>query len=143
MKIESVEVIPMTKESKWEDLPKKFEVAGITTSFEKWYVGVLEHGEYLDAECIAFAKVQPAFMTAPTALFDKQLYSAKARMAETLEGLLLDGPLYRISVTEIDDETGEKSIYRKYVDPQTFEMKEGFWYPKKKAYKIRYGFLDK
>jgi hypothetical protein len=139
VKIESVEVIPMSKESKWEDLPSKFEVAYITTSFEKWYVNLLEQGKYLDAECIAFAKAQPAFMTAPTGIFDKQVYSAKARSAETLDGLVLDGPLYRISIAEIDDTNSEKSIYRKYVDPNTFEPKEGFWYSKKKVYKIRYG----
>lgn len=140
MKIESVEVIPMSKESKWEDLPSKFEVASITTSFDKWYTGALENGEKMDADCIAFARGQHAFMTAPTGMFDKQVYSAKARSAETLDGLVLDGPLYRISIAEIDDTNSEKSIYRKYVDPQTFEVKEGFWYSKKKVYKIRYGF---
>jgi hypothetical protein len=143
VKIESVEVIPMSKESKWEDLPSKFEVAYITTSFDKWYTGALENGEKMDTECIAFAKGQHAFMTAPTGMFDRLVYSAKARTAETLDGLVLDGPLYRISVTEIDDETSEKSIYRKYIDTETFETKEGFWYSKKKAYKIRYGFLNK
>lgn len=130
----------MSKESKWEDLPSKFEVASITTSFDKWYTGALENGEKMDADCIAFARGQHAFMTAPTGIFDKQVYSAKARSAETLDGLVLDGPLYRISIAEIDDTNSEKSIYRKYVDPNTFEPKEGFWYSKKKVYKIRYGF---
>lgn len=130
----------MSKESKWEDLPSKFEVASITTSFDKWYTGALENGEKMDDDCIAFARGQHAFMTAPTGMFDKQVYSAKARSAETLDGLVLDGPLYRISIAEIDDTNSEKSIYRKYVDPNTFEPKEGFWYSKKKVYKIRYGF---
>ena len=139
MKIESVEVIPMSKESKWEEVPKKFEVASITTSFDKWYTGALENGEKMDAECIAFAKGQHAFMTAPTGIFDKQVYAAKSCIAETIDGLVLDGPLYRISIEEIDDTNSEKSIYRKYVDPNTFEPKEGFCHSKKKGYKIRYG----
>lgn len=142
MKIESVEVIPMSKESKWVDVETPFEVAFITTSFDEWYTNTLEHGEKPDGECLAFARAQKAFMLAPTGLFGQSLYVVKARMSETLDGLVLPGILYRISKTEIDDMDSEKNVYRKYVDPTSFEPKEGFWHSKKTVYKLRYGILQ-
>jgi hypothetical protein len=42
MEIESVEVIPMRKDSIWEDVNTGFGVGFITTSFVEWKLYVLE-----------------------------------------------------------------------------------------------------
>jgi chlorite dismutase len=144
MEIESVQVIPMSKESKWEDVPRKFEVSFITTDYVTWlssYADSLNAQDQtmLDKECIAFAKRQSAYMMAPTAMFDNTMYAAKSRVSDTLEGVVIDGPLYRVTVEEVEDKTAEKTEFKKYIDPETFEVKEGFWYPMKKRYRLRYG----
>lgn len=144
MEIESVTVIPMSKESKWEDMPAAFQVCFITTSFKDWYINVLEQSNKfenmkIDEVCIAFAKKQQAFMLAPTGIFGQTMYVAKTRIVETLDGLVIDGPLYHITTAEIDDMDSEKTVQTKYIDPVTFELKEGPWYSKKQVYKVRYG----
>lgn len=144
MQIESVEVIPMSKESKWEDAPKTFEVSMITTDYVKWLTSMYD--EYLDSAnsgidgaCILFAKRQQAFMLAPTAIFGSTVYCAVSRVTETLDNLQLDGPLYRVQTLRIDDKDSGKSVERLYTDPETFNKVYGLWYPEKKVYKVRYG----
>lgn len=143
-KIESVQVIPMSKESKWEDIPKQFEVSFITTDYVTWlssYADSLNAQDQmmLDKECIAFAKRQSAYMMAPTAMFGDTMYAAKSKVSDTLEGVVIDGPLYRVTTEEVEDKTAEKTEFKKYNDPETFEVKEGLWYPMKKRYRLRYG----
>jgi len=146
MEIESVTVIPMSKESKWEDdESQSFEVYGITTDYVTWFTQFMDVAdpktgfELFDDDCRAFAKKQNAFMITPTALFGKTTFAAKSRLSYTLDGLVLDGPLYRIFAIEDFDETAEKSVEQTYIDPVTFQTKTGLWYPKKKIYKIIYG----
>ena len=149
MKIESVEVIPMSKESKWEDAPRIFEVSMITTDYVTWFTKMYD--DYLsyapdgfpkpelDEACVLFAKKQQAFMLAPTAIFGPIVYAAKSRSADTLDGVVIDGPLYRIETYMADDTSAEKTVERRYVDPVTFLPMHGLWYPQKKRYKVRYG----
>lgn len=122
MKIESVEVIPMSKESKWEDIRTPFEVSFITTSFDEWYAqtlknreatGALENGEKMDDACIAFAKAQQGFMLSPTGRFGQTLYVAKAKAVENLDGIIIDGPLYQVTNVVMFDLTGHrKNMYK-------------------------------
>jgi len=149
MKIESVEVIPMSKESKWEDAPKVFEVSMITTDYVVWFTKMYD--DYLsyapdgfpkpelDESCVLFAKKQQAFMLAPTAMFGSLVYVAKSRSAESLSNVIIDGPLYRIETYLADDKSAEKTVERTYIDPVTFLPIHGLWYPQKKMYKVRYG----
>jgi hypothetical protein len=145
MKIESIEVIPMTKESKWEDVPRQFEVSMITTDYVTWftkmYDDVMSYDKEpkIDEDCIKFAKQQQAFMLAPTALFGQLVYAAKSRSADTLDGVVIDGPLYRVEYYMTDDTSAEKTVERTYIDPVSFAPMHGLWYPQKKAYKVRYG----
>ena len=122
MKIESVEVIPMSKESKWEDIRTPFEVSFITTSFDEWYARTLKHqeetgtSEYsikMDDACISFAKMQQAFMLSPTGRFGQTLYVAKAIAVENLDGIIIDGPLYQVANVVMFDLTGHrKNMYK-------------------------------
>ena len=149
MKIESVEVIPMSKESKWEDAPRKFEVSMITTDYVTWFTKMYDdylsyatdgfHKLELDEACVLFAKKQQAFMLAPTAIFGPIVYASKSRSADTLDDVVIDGPLYRIETYMADDTSAEKTVERRYVDPVTFLPTHGLWYPQKKRYKVRYG----
>ena len=149
MKIESVEVIPMAKESKWEDVPRQFEVSMITTDYVVWFTKMYD--DYLsyapdgfpkpelDESCVLFAKKQHAFMLAPTAIFGSLVYVAKSRSTESLDNVVLDGPLYRLEYYMADDTSAEKTVERTYIDPVTFLPIHGLWYPQKKMYKVRYG----
>lgn len=143
MKVESVQIIPMSKESKWEDIPNQFEVFAITTDFTLWFDSISSYIEEskaaIDEECIAFAKRQAAYMTAPTAMFGDVIYIAKTILSDTLENVVTNGPLYAVMSEQVEDRSAEKTAFKKYIDPKTFEVKEGLWYPMKKRYKIRYG----
>lgn len=148
MKIESVEVIPMAKESKWEDTPRVFEVSMITTDYVIWFTRTwdcfMSHGTEIlkpemDGACIEFAKRQQAFMLAPVAIFGNQVYAAKSKKADTLDGVVIDGPLYSVETYMTDDKSAGKTVERTYMDPETFVVQHGLWYPQKKAYKVRYG----
>lgn len=153
MKIESVEVIPMRKESIWEDISNPFEVAGITTSYEEWekffvdYINkqnrMSDHSfsikiEFND-ECKKFAKLQHAFMTTPTSLFGKITFVSKSIKVNTLENMVLEGPLHNVHTISIDDIDAGKTVERHYVDKASFQPMFGMWYPKKEIYLIRYG----
>jgi hypothetical protein len=148
MKIESIEVIPMAKESKWEDAERIFEVSMITTDYVTWFTNMYDsavsyNNEFvfpkLDETCLSFAKKQQAFMLGPTAIFGPSVYVAKSRSADTLDGVVIDGPLYRVEYAMTDDTSAEKTVERKYIDPVTFLPMDGLWYPQKKTYKVRYG----
>jgi hypothetical protein len=145
MKIESIEVIPMSKESKWEGVVKQFDVFNITTNYADWRQWLINTEKTtgvefsMDKSCFAFARAQKAFMTSVLAIFGTTTYEAKSRVTDTLDGVTLDGLLYTVETYETADETAEKTVMRKYLDPDTFETKEGLWYPNKKIYKIRYG----
>lgn len=147
MKIESVEVIPMTKDSKWEEASNPFEVYNITTSFIEWTNDFFskenskdpDMKEIMDDSCWAFAEKQCAFMMTPTAKFGNDIYVAKRKRVSSLDGVVIDGPLYRVSITQIDDIEAGKIEKRSYINPETFEKEFGLWYPKKTAYIIRYG----
>ncbi len=148
MKIESVEVIPMSKESKWEDAESLFEVSMITTDYVMWFTKMYD--DYLsypdavpkpelDEACVAFAKKQHAFMLAPTAMFGSLVYSAKTLSVESLDDVVIGGPLYRVETYLKDDLEAGKTIERTYIDPVSFMPKYGAWYPQKKMYRVRYG----
>jgi hypothetical protein len=147
MIIESIEVIPMTKESKWEDAPRLFEVSMITTDYVKWFAkaceDMLPHQDRIkiniDGHCIEFAKRQKVFMLAPTAIFGTIMYAAKSKIVDTLDGIFIDGPLYRVEYVVKDDISAEKTVERTYVDPTTSLPMHGLWYPQKKMYNVRYG----
>lgn len=151
MKIESVEVIPMRKESIWEDVENDFEVAFITTDYVKWFTETAEGRAYFTEspntkftdECREFAKKQKAFMTSPTGIFGDNLYVAATKSVDSLEGIRIQGPLYTVFAVEIDDTSKEKTEVRNYVDPVSFNQVYGHWYPTKTVYKIRYGVKTK
>lgn len=141
MIIESIQTIPLSKESKFEDVPNTFEVAFITTSYEDWRTKVIEYSSLVEIDlfCYQFAEKQKAFMLAPTAVFGTVAYAAKTVKVDSLDNISIDGPLYMVNTIEVDDVDAEKNIFRKYVDPESFALKEGLWHPTKKAYRIRYG----
>lgn len=111
MKIESVEVIPMSKDSKWEEMKEPFEVIGITTSYVEWLKDAYEktslgwNGQEfeMDSNCLEFARNQSAFMTAPTAKFGNTIFVACALKVSSLEDIILSGPLYSVFTTQVDD----------------------------------------
>lgn len=156
MKIESIEVIPMNKESIFESEELNiFECVSITTSYDEWKVMHDKHLEmigyipdrstkspYFDEICEEFAKNHKAFMTAPTAKFGNEVYEAKTRVAETEEELYAfeaSGPLYSVLKVFIENTEAGKIVERRYVDRESFKQKYGLWYPLKSIYKIRYG----
>jgi len=150
MEIESIEVIPMSKESKWEDLPRIFEVSMITTDYVTWFTRMYDDifsynidsniiNPKLDESCLSFAKKQQAFMLAPTASFGSIIYAVNSKMVDTLDNIVINGPLYRVNYKMVDDMSTEKTVERTYVDPVTFRTKHGPWYSQKKVYKVRYG----
>lgn len=129
---------------------KQFEVVGFTTSFDEWFrIQMSKEATYLkmDRDCIQFAMKQTGFMTELKAEIGTEeyrvVYEAKTRATDSLNGVVIDGPLYAVSYIEVADTTAEKTVYQQYLDPDTFEVKEGYWYPKKTMYKVRYGFLEK
>jgi hypothetical protein len=150
MKIESVEVIPMSKDSKWEETQEPYEVFGVTTSYSEWLVDSIEKSSLgcngqefeMDSNCIEFAQKQSVFMTAPTAKFGNTLFVARTRLTPSLKDIRLDGPLYRVFTVKVDDIEAGKIVTRSYVDPDTFEIMFGPWYPKKTEYIIRYGIVN-
>jgi hypothetical protein len=148
MIIESVQVIPMSKESKWEEAPREFEVSNITTDYVKWFTNMyddilsyteIEYRPEIDNFCLEFAKKQHAFMLSPTAIFGPLVYAAKSKVVDVLDNVVIDGPLYSINVYMTDDTNAEKTVERKYIDPISFAPRYGLWHPQKKMYKIRYG----
>jgi hypothetical protein len=149
MEIESVQVIPMLKDSKWEDTNRIFEVSMITTDYATWFTSIYEEilsfveiaRPETDENCVNFAKRQQAFMVAPTAMFGSSVYVVKTITADNLIDIVIDGPLYKVNVFMVDDMSAEKTVERKYVDPVSFMPMYGLWYPQKKTYKVRYGAL--
>lgn len=149
MKIESVEVIPMTKESKFEDVEREFEVFAMTTSFDEWESFALEaikreskynnHVQY-DEQCRNYALKHQAFMTAPVAKFGNT-YMVVTRRVETeyLDSFPPLGPLYSVYKTKMEDKAAGKTVFRKYRNSETFKEETGMWYPLKEVCVIRYG----
>lgn len=159
MKIESVEVIPMRKDSMFEETPlNTFECSMITTSYDQWkstiedyvkreseYDKIRKLPEY-DSVCERFAKVQKAFMTAPTAIFHDSVYLARAVRLPSEDHLFAmsnTGPLYTITKEYIDDTDADRTEERFYTDPSSFQRMHGLWYPYKAVYKLRYGVREK
>jgi hypothetical protein len=148
MQIESVTVIPMSKESKFEDIENDFEVVGITTDYATWFgTMVLESSSEPDhanltKECIIFARKQQSFMTSPIAMFGDRVYTSfSTRRYDSLKHVNIQGPLYRIYSIQVEDETKDK-IEGQYMDDKDFKMKNGLVYPKKNMYVIRYGKIN-
>jgi hypothetical protein len=150
MIITSVEVIQMSKESKWEDIPREFEVSNITTDYLKWSDNMFDHilsytetdcVPEIDNFCLEFAKKHQAYMLAPTAKFGHLFYLSESKVVDTLDNVIIDGPLYRVYAFMKDDTSAEKTEERKYIDPVSFAPRYGLWYPQKKMYKIRYGYI--
>ncbi len=64
MEIESVQVIPMLKDSKWEDTNRIFEVSMITTDYATWFTSIYEEilsfveiaRPETDENCVNFCK---------------------------------------------------------------------------------------
>ena len=141
MEIESVEVILMSKESRFEDVEETaFELYAITTDYVTWLSDRIKNDTLnTSEECLKFAKRQKAFMLAPTALFDKITYSARSTQVDSLDGLMISGPLLDVHPVSVSDETAGKTVMQTYRDPTTFEEKTGLWYPQKTAYIVRYG----
>ena len=152
MIIESVEVIPSTKESKFEDIENGFEVFAITTSFDEWQLFMMEkikrdvetnkHMIY-DDQCKNFAKKHQAFMTAPVAKFGN-MYMSVSRIVEMeyLDSIPPLGPLYSVCKNKIDDISAGKTVFRPYFNAETFKDEVGMWYPLKEVCIIRYGKLQ-
>ena len=153
MKIESVEVIPMRKDSIFEDETlQQFECISITTSYDEWK---LHHDKYMkeyqkfqttaphpefDEHCERFAKGQSAFMLAPVAKFDQSMYEVRTKSVENPDQLFMfadSGPLFSIEKIYLEDKEAGKTIERLY--EESFTPKFGLWYPFKSVYKIRYG----
>jgi hypothetical protein len=153
VEIESIQVIPMRKDSIWEDVKNYFDVSYITTSFAEWKVHVLEKEALVKSEniqlnthskftkdCFEFASKHKAFMLASTGLFGDSLYMAITSRTDSLEGFVVDGPLYMVTEALIDDiKSGKILENQSYTDPITFMPMVGLWYAKKKTYIIRYG----
>jgi len=149
MKIESVEVIPSTKESKFEDVEHEFEVFGMTTSFDEWETFMIEkikqdaevnkHMSY-DDQCRNYALKHQAFMTAPIAIFGNT-YMAATREIELgyLDLMPPLGPLFSVYKRKIEDTQAGKTVFRPYINRETFKEEVGVWYPLKEVCVIRYG----
>ena len=157
MKIESVEVIPMRKDSIFEETPLKSFECSLTTSYDEWRPIVDKHisfnvgaGDYekikkrpeFDTVCEKFAKSQKAYMTGPTGIFHDIIYQARSVAMPSEDHLFAmsnTGPLYIIFKEYVDDVDAGKTEERFYVDPNTFQPMYGFWYPHKAQYRLRYG----
>ena len=128
---------------------KQFEVTGFTTSFDEWIkIHVNKDIKYnsMDHNCLRFAMRQHGFMTALKATIGTEEYKVgseeKTITTDTLDDVVIDGPLYSVYYLDVDDMSAEKTVYKQYVNPHTFETKEGMWYPTKRFYRVRCGFLD-
>lgn len=159
MNIESVEVIPMRKESMFDETPLQSFECSLTTSYDEWkpvidkfissdlseYEKLYKKYEF-DGICEKFAKAQKAFMLGPTGIFHDNIYIAKSVALPTAEHLFAmsnTGPLYMVYKEYIDDLEAGKTVERFYRDTITFEKKYGPWYPQKAQYRIRYGIREK
>jgi hypothetical protein len=161
MKIESVEVIPMRKDSMFEGVPLQSFDCSLTTSYEEWrplidqrlnfdasggdYSKVKKHPEF-DEVCEKFAKLQKAYMTGPTSIFHDIVYVARTVALPTADHLFAmsnTGPLYMVYKEYVDDIEAGKTEERFYVDPNTFQPMHGLWYPHKAQYRLRYGVREK
>lgn len=154
MKIESMEVIPMNKESIFEENELyTFECVNITTSYDEWKImhdANLENYNKLlsrktnpdfDSDCELFARSHKAFMLGPTAKFDRIFYEVKTRIAHSREQLFTFehlGPLYYVMKECVDDIDAGKTVERTHID-ETCTETYGLWYPLKTIYKIRHG----
>lgn len=157
MKIESVEVIPMRKDSMFEAVPLQGFDCSLTTSYEEWRPLVDKHLSFhtstdafpmtrkspeFDEVCEKFARSQKAFMTGPTGIFHDIVYTARSVALPTAEHLFAMsniGPLYVVFKEYADDIEAGKTEERFYVDPDTFKQMYGLWYPQKARYRLRYG----
>jgi hypothetical protein len=103
MKIESVEVIPMRKDSMFENVPIQSFECNLTTSYEVWrplvdqYLNLYESRDNyskvekkpeFDEVCEKFAKSQKAYMTGPTGIFHDSVYIARAVALPSADHLL-------------------------------------------------------
>lgn len=145
----------MRKDSLFEATPLQgFECAAITTSYEEWRTAVVDpyisrivaglpgQSQEFDDVCEKFAKMQKAFMTAPTAIFHDKCYAAKSVRLETPDHLFAMGnigPVYMVIKDFADDVEAGKTVERFYIDLDTFTPMHGMWYPLKTVYKLRYG----
>ena len=161
MKIESVEVIPMRKDSMFEETLLQSFDCSLTTSYDEWRPLVDKHlnfdmgtGDYakikkrpeFDAVCEKFARAQRAYMTGPTGIFHDNVYVARTVAVPTADHLFAmsnTGPLYIVFKEYIDDIDAGKTEERFYMNPNTFEMMYGLWYPHKAQYRLRYGVREK
>lgn len=161
MKIESVEVIPMRKESMFEAAPLQSFECSLTTSYNEWRTNIdrslsfiINQSDYgkvkrnpeFDDVCEKFAKSQKAYMTEPTGIFHDIVYTARTIALPTTDHLFAmsnTGPLYMIFKEYVDDVEAEKTEERFYVDLNTFQPMYGLWYPYKSQYRLRYGVREK
>jgi hypothetical protein len=157
MKIESVEVIPMRKESMFEETPLNTFECSLTTSYDEWRPHIDKHLDYskdlgdfskvkkhpeFDEVSEKFARSQKAYMMGPTGIFHDIVYQARSVALpdeDHLFALSNTGPLYVVYKEYIDDISVDKSVERFYVDPDTFMPMYGLWYPYKTQYRLRYG----
>lgn len=110
MKIESVEVIPMRKDSIFEEKYEDTFDCTITTSYEEWLepmMNIIDKNNDLglesifsefDSVCEEFAKSQKAYMIQPAAIFHSTMYIAKTSQVEKEELYAISnkGPLYMV-----------------------------------------------
>lgn len=158
MKIESVEVIPMRKESMFEAIPTQSFDCSLTTSYEEWRLIIADThlsfnpaaGDYsklkkppeFDEVCEEFARAQKAYMIGPTGIFHDIVYAARSVKLPTADHLFAmsnTGPLYMVFKEYVDDVEAGKTEERFFVDPNTFQPMYGMWYPYKTQYRLRYG----
>lgn len=147
MEIESIEVIPMNKESIFNDMKEPFEVCGLTTSLTEWMEWVkarINHDifdiDLSDPIIKSFIENQSLFMTLPFSKIGSMLFESRSILVEKeqLEYLKLDGPLHNIYKIQVEDKTKEM-IHGTYMNMETFKEEKGMVYPKKNVYRIRYG----
>jgi len=146
MKIESVEVIASTKESKFEDVEHEFEVFGMTTSFDEWETLMAEKAKRdkeiisYDDQCRNYALKHQAFMTAPVAIFGNTYAPVACKIeVEYLDSMPPLGPLFSVYKCKIEDTQAGKTVFRPYINRETFKEEVGMWYPLKEVCVIRYG----
>jgi hypothetical protein len=145
MQFENDNVVFLRKENKTKDV-KQFEACAITTDFASWFIhNFLCYADddkiIFDKNCFDFAKRQHVYMIAPAAMFGNAIYAAKTKIFDSLENVVIDGPLYSIVAEQIEDRTAYKNDIKQYIDSQTREVKKELCYPMKKRYIVKYGVI--
>lgn len=147
---------------RWEDI-KEYQVSDMSTSYEEWIASYIynnavanhKHNEMpedvksivwfgtktlpMDLNSIEFAKNQTSYMLKPTASNGYDMLTAYTVNLDSLDCVTIDGPLYKVEPCLVDDESNGKTDEGEYMDMKDFTVKIGKVFPKKLAYRVRYG----